>query len=151
MPPQIVRLVLLTIAIVGSYLVARYFLTPASFGEYGWYRGNALEELANSRQPLFGGKAACEECHSDEFNKLAKGDHKTLSCEGCHGPAGAHAQSPDDPTLTPKKAPFAACLRCHEYNPSRPKWHHQINSKTHYNTGEKCTDCHVPHQPSEVP
>ena len=35
MPPQIVRLVLLTIAIVGSYLVARYFLTPPSFGQYG--------------------------------------------------------------------------------------------------------------------
>jgi hypothetical protein len=42
MPPQIVRLVLLTFAIVGSYLVARSFLTPRSFGELGWYRAEAL-------------------------------------------------------------------------------------------------------------
>ena len=44
LPPQIIRLVLLTIAIVSSYLVARYFLTPKSFGEYGWYRGEAIRE-----------------------------------------------------------------------------------------------------------
>lgn len=34
MAPQIVRLLLLTIAIVGSYIVARAMLTPPSFGEY---------------------------------------------------------------------------------------------------------------------
>jgi nitrate/TMAO reductase-like tetraheme cytochrome c subunit len=42
------------------------------------------------------------------------------------------------------------CLRCHEANPSRPKWHKQIVSKDHY-TGSKCTECHVPHSPLEVP
>ncbi len=147
MPPQIVRLVLLTIAIVGSYIVARYFLTPASFGQYGWYRGDALSELA-SHDPAFAGKKACEECHSDEFKKLAQGDHKGLSCEACHGPGQAHADNPD---VKISISNFSPCVRCHEFNPSRPKWHHQINSKTHYSTGEKCTECHVPHNPQEVP
>ena len=65
MPPQIVRLVLLTIGIVGSYLVARTFLTPQSFGEYGWYRANALGELA-AQKPVFAGKESCvkSECHA---------------------------------------------------------------------------------------
>jgi hypothetical protein len=31
MPPQVLRLFLLAIGIVGSYFIARYFLTPPSF------------------------------------------------------------------------------------------------------------------------
>jgi hypothetical protein len=150
MPPQVVRLVLLTIAIVGSYMVARYFLKPPSFGEYGFYPGSALEEIANSRQVAFGGRKSCEECHSDEYGKLLKHEHKTLSCEGCHGPAEAHANAPDNPEFKPKKEPFSSCVRCHEFSPSRPKWHHQIVLKSHY-PGQKCAECHVPHMPLEVP
>ena len=149
MPPQIVRLLLLTVAIVGSYLVARVFLTPQSFGQYGWYRGNALEELA-TRDRVFAGKKECEICHSEEFEKLLKHEHKTLSCESCHGPVQAHVDDPENERNKPDKGNAVACLRCHEGNPSRPKWLKQINSKTHY-TGEKCTECHVPHAPLEVP
>ncbi|MGD0536400.1 MAG: hypothetical protein ABSC03_02015 [Verrucomicrobiota bacterium] len=149
MPPQIVRLVLLTVAIVGSYLMARTVLTPPSFRQYGWYRGEALVELA-SRQIVFAGKPACEICHDEEFRKLAKGSHKGLSCEGCHGPSQAHSDDPDDLAVRPKKEPFSTCTRCHEFNVSRPKWHKQIVTRTHY-TGDKCTDCHVPHSPTEVP
>ncbi len=149
MPPQILRLVLLTVGIVGSYLVARYFLTPPSFGEFGFYRGAALEELA-SHEPVFAGKQSCEECHTDEFQKLAKHEHKTLSCEACHGAAQAHAEKPDVGANKPPKLGYSVCLRCHEANPSRPAWMKQVNSKSHY-TGQKCTECHVPHMPTEVP
>ena len=149
MPPQIVRLVILTIAIVGSYLVARAFLTPASFREYGWYRGEALNELA-SREPVFAGKKSCEECHSDVFKKLLTAEHKGLSCEGCHAAALEHTQNPDNTKLNPPKMAMSACTRCHEANPSRPKWLKQIASAHHY-AGQKCTECHLPHQPQEVP
>lgn len=145
-PPQITRLILLTIAIVGSYLVARYFLTPKSFGDYGWYRGNTLTELA-SPLPVFAGKKACEECHSETQQNLAKGEHKSLSCEGCHGAGQAHADNPD---VKMTILSYSHCVRCHEANPSRPKWHKQISSKTHY-TGQKCIECHVSHSPAEVP
>jgi hypothetical protein len=145
-PPQIVRIILLTIAIVASYLAARHVLTPASFGQYGHYRGDALEEIA-SAEPHWAGKKACIECHSDHVAKLAKGEHKDLACEGCHGPARAHADNPD---LKLEKPAFGACVHCHEANPARPAWMHQINSKKHY-TGQKCTECHMPHQPNEVP
>ncbi|HEV2209289.1 MAG TPA: hypothetical protein VG167_10975 [Verrucomicrobiae bacterium] len=146
MPPQLFRLCLLVVGIVVVYSTARYFLTPPSFGQYGWYRGEALGELA-SRDPVFAGKQACEECHSDELQKLAKYEHKTLSCEGCHGPQQAHVENPD---IIPPKIGSGVCLRCHEANPSRPKWHKQIVIKTHYGGG-KCVECHVPHAPSEVP
>jgi hypothetical protein len=150
-PPQIIRLVLLTVGIVGTYLVARHFLTPPSFGQYGWYRADALGELA-SRATVFPGMKACDECHSDVVQKLAKYEHKTLSCESCHGIANsaimkAHVDNPD---VKIDKRNHTPCARCHEANPSRPKWLKQVETKKHY-TGQRCTECHVPHQPLEVP
>lgn len=146
MPPQIFRLILLVVGIVVSYSTARYFLTPASFRQYGWYRGDALAELS-SRQIVFAGRAACEECHSDHMAKLKKYAHKNLSCESCHGAAQAHVDNPD---VKLDKPGYTQCLRCHEANPTRPKTHKQIVSKDHY-AGSKCNECHVPHAPSEVP
>jgi hypothetical protein len=145
-PPQVVRLILLTLGIVGTYLVARSFLTPKSFGELGWYRADAMAELAD-RPITFAGKKACDECHSDHLQKLAKAEHKTLSCETCHGPAQAHVENPD---VKLEKLTFSLCLRCHEANPSRPAWLKQITLKDHY-TGQRCIECHSPHQPNEVP
>ena len=142
MPPQILRLVLLTLAIVGSYMVARVFLTPATFGQYGWYRGAAREELA-ARTPVYAGKKACDECHSDILHKLAGDAHKTLSCEACHGVSREHIVNPNIP---PDKTTGSYCIRCHEANPSRPAWLKQIVIKDHY--GAECASCHPPHQPT---
>lgn len=147
MPPQIIRLVILTIGIVAAYLVARYFLTPPSFGEYGWYRGQALAELRGA-PPVFAGRKACEECHPNEYERVAKHEHQSVSCEACHGPGQAHADNPDVAGM--RILTYSHCVRCHEANPSRPKWHKQIDPKDHY-SGEKCTECHIPHHPSEVP
>ena len=146
LPPQVVRLVLLTIAIVGSYLIARYFLTPPSFGDYGFFRGRALEEIAS--HPLtYAGKDSCEDCHYDQYKELRSAEHQNLSCEGCHGAGHAHTQNPD---ISMAILNVSHCARCHEYNPSRPAWHHQIDLREHY-AGNACTDCHKPHAPTEVP
>lgn len=147
MPPQVLRLCLLVIGIVTLYSTARYLMTPSSFGQYAWYRGDALVEL-QARDVSFAGKKACDECHSDEYQKLSKHEHKTLSCEGCHGPGQAHSNDPRKDNI--EKSGYATCLRCHEASVSRPKWHKQIVSRQHY-TGSKCTECHVPHAPTEVP
>lgn len=146
MPPQVFRLCLLVVGIVVSYSTARYFLTPPSFGQYGWFRGAALGELSD-RERSYAGRKACEECHDEVVKKLAAHGHKSLSCEGCHGPAQAHAENPD---LKLQKLHFSLCVRCHEANPSRPKWHKQIVVKNHYEVG-KCTECHLPHAPEETP
>jgi hypothetical protein len=146
MPPQITRLVLLTIGIVTSFLTARHFLTPVSFGQYGHYRGDALREIA-AREPYWAGRGMCGDCHADHVKKLAAAEHKGLSCEDCHGPSRAHVENPE--VKLPKMS-FGQCVRCHEASPSRPAWLHQINSHNHY-TGQTCVECHMPHQPNEVP
>ena len=150
MPPQVVRLCLLVVGIVVTYSTARYFLTPPSFRQYGWFRGDALGELSDHDR-VYAGRKACAECHEDVVKKVTTHGHKTLSCEGCHGPGQNHADNPD---LKPEKLHFSICMRCHEANPSRPKWHKQIVIKTHYSKDEavsKCTECHIPHMPEETP
>jgi len=146
MPPQIFRLVLLTLAIIVTYIIARQLLTPASFKQYGFYRGDALAEHA-SHIPVFAGRKACLECHEDIQEMLLAGEHKTIGCETCHGVGRGHADNPD---VGLTKIGDDGCLRCHEDNGSRPAWMKQIVATDHYR-GDKCSGCHVPHQPNEVP
>jgi len=154
MPPQIFRLVLLTIAIVVTYLIARYLLTPRTFRQYGFYRGEALVEhmghtpVFEGRKPVEEGRKTCADCHDVIVKQIAKAEHKTLGCETCHGVARAHVD--DDRNVKLVKIGDSMCLRCHENNGSRPAWLKQINPKDHY-SGDKCIGCHVPHQPNEVP
>lgn len=147
LPPQVVRLVLLTIAIVTSYMIARYFLTPASFGELGWFRAVAMDEAAGF-EPVYAGREACAECHFDQSEALAAGSHKGLSCEACHGAGQGHSENPDMHRML--ILTFSNCVLCHEANPSRPAWHKQIDVREHY-AGDTCAECHIPHQPNEVP
>jgi hypothetical protein len=148
MPPQVVRLVILTLAIVGSYAVARQLFVPKSFGQFGHYRGDALKEIA-SREPRYAGEKACDECHSDIRVKLDKYEHKTIACESCHGISKAHAADPDHNDAV--KPGDSLCLRCHESTVGRPPWLKQIEISKHYAGKSKCVECHVSHQPNEVP
>jgi len=145
-PPQILRLILLTAAIVFSYFGARALLTPPSFGQHGFYRGAALGEVA-AREPVYAGAKACAECHDQEVAALASGGHRLLACEVCHGPGQVHVDNPD---IKPQILHFSHCARCHEASISRPKWHKQVVTREHY-SGSNCTECHVPHKPEEVP
>jgi hypothetical protein len=148
MPPQVGRLVLMALAILVFYGVARTLLKPRTFGEYGWFRGAALAETA-ARKPVFAGAKSCDECHPDVLQKLAKYEHKTISCESCHGPSREHADNPD--IKAPKeKFEDGDCLRCHQLNPSRPAWLKQVDPAEHYRV-DHCTGCHEPHQPKEAP
>ena len=148
LPPQIVRIVILTIGIVGSYVVARQIFMPKSFGQYGHYRGDAISENA-AREPHYGGQKSCNECHSEVLVKVAKFEHKTVSCESCHGPNKAHGDDPDHKDAV--KLSSDHCLRCHEFNAARPVFLKQVESKKHYADKGKCAECHIAHQPNEVP
>jgi len=106
-----------------------------------------LVEIASS-EPVYAGKPACEECHADEYEMLSQAEHKNLSCEVCHGPGQSHVDNPDVHEM--KILTFSYCIRCHEADPARPVEHKQIDPRDHYE-GDACTECHVPHQPNEVP
>lgn len=127
------------------FLVIRGFLVPASFGQYGHYRGNALADMA-AKPVNFAGHQTCETCHSDVLDKKKDGKHARVNCEACHGALAKHA---DDPaSVKPEKLDAAVlCVRCHEANAAKPKTFPQVASADHSN-GLACDTCHQPHSPA---
>ena len=146
MPPQIKRLALLFSLLVVTFLTAKHFLTPKSFGEFGHYRGAALGEI-KAKVPEYSGQKACNECHPDMTELKAAHEHATLSCETCHGPGRVHISSTD--SLVSPKIPNTRefCAICHTKNAARKASNiKQINPKEHY-IADLCTKCHNPHSP----
>jgi len=143
-PDQIKRLIV-PFAIVAILLLAmRYFLVPRSFGKYGHYRADAVDEIAGLNI-MYAGHDACSLCHTDISQLKSTGNHMGVSCEVCHEPAQAHI---DDPTGVKPHAPRdrVLCSLCHGYNPSRPTGLPQIIPEAH-NPTKPCFSCHNPHDP----
>ncbi len=105
MPKHIVRLLSLVTVFVIIAIAAKQFLVPATFYEYGHYRGAAVAEIA-SKVPKLGGSASCQSCHKEAYATWTSGIHRKATkndvvqrmvikngpnCEVCHtGPAGNH-------------------------------------------------------------
>lgn len=144
MPPQLKTLLPLLVVFIFLFVVARHFLIPESFGKYGHYRANSMED--NAELPIrYAGKTICIDCHDTEATLLASDAHAGLSCEICHGPGVLHADDPEkNPLLKPGTRAF--CGKCHSINPARrTEVIHQIDIKTHNIDRENCIDCHNPH------
>lgn len=130
------------------FLVLRAYFVPKSFGQYGHYRGNALNEIA-AREPRYAGHQACEDCHSDVVELKKAGKHAGVNCEACHGPLGKHVGNPAD-VVPQLPEPLALCPRCHEANSAKPAGFPQVVTKDHM--GDiKCDTCHQPHSPLLAP
>lgn len=144
MPQQIKYLLTLSLILIFIFLVVRHFLMPASFGQYGHYRGDSLRS-AVSREVKYGGETACTECHDDIYVSKYKSYHRGVTCEVCHGPAYSHTQDPYE-YKPPAPRTRAYCPLCHGYNPTRPTGFPQIDPVRH-NPGKPCISCHNPHDP----
>ncbi|MBG0860627.1 MAG: hypothetical protein IQL11_14095 [Bacteroidales bacterium] len=144
-PPQLLRLGLAFVIFVTLFLFIRHSLVPESFGQYGFYRGEALGEIAGL--PVrFAGQKACLECHQD-IDELKQQDvHSDISCETCHGPGQIHSEN-GDTTLLEKPVDRESCGICHSKNKARQKdVVFQVDLKEH-NVQKRCIECHYPHQP----
>lgn len=126
------------------FFVARGFIVPRSFGQYGHYRGAAIAEIA-AHPVRFAGHQTCETCHADVAQTKSAGKHATVNCEACHGPLAKHA---DDPSIDPGKPNTVdLCVRCHAASAARPKDFPQVDAASHAN-GVPCQTCHQPHSPA---
>ena len=125
---------------------------------------------ADPKPILYYGSENCKGCHSKrEYRKLwnawAKGGHKDVECEACHGPAGDHALRDVDPrpkmvvTSEMLAKPHDLCMSCHAKIPGRQASVRQIECDRHlaefkvkkgepdYEESLQCLSCHDAHRP----
>lgn len=145
MPVQVKRLLLVFAFFIAMSIAIIYFLTPKSFGEFGHYRGKALEEIANN-EVKYVQTDDCAMCHDSIAELKSSGLHATLQCEVCHGPGYKHIEDDVNNRMTiPEEGQF--CMRCHTINAASPEnVIKQIDAIEHAE-GEDCITCHNPHQP----
>ena len=159
------RLIAVLIAVGVVAVVGRFAFVPATFGQYGNYRGQAPLD-ARKRTPRHQGSAACADCHAAEATEREKGAHAGVNCEACHGPGLAHVDwhrankaSPGKPSGdAPKTARMpvnkgkAWCMVCHQKLQARPGTFPQVEAVEHLEQmGVKdseiaCTECHGAHR-----
>jgi hypothetical protein len=143
-PQQIVSLAILFAVMLAGLIVARIILVPESFGEYGHYRADAVDDIM-AMEINYAGAIVCEECHDDITEIKDRSNHRNVSCEVCHGPSVKHTEAPDEYTPdAPRERGY--CPLCHGYDPSRPTGFPQIITELH-NPGKPCMTCHEPHNP----
>ena len=148
MPSQIKRLLLLFAIFIGLFLIIRQLLIPATFGEYGYYRGASLGENAG-KIPHYAGHTTCGKCHADIVQAKGTDLHADLACEICHGPCAKHVLNPHAFKVE-KPSGRDFCAVCHSYNPAKDKnVINQIDPKVH-NIGKQCIECHNPHKPWDL-
>ncbi|MBW1800499.1 MAG: hypothetical protein JRJ85_07185 [Deltaproteobacteria bacterium] len=135
---------------------AKWILTPESFGLYGHYRADAILEEAD-REIRHWTNASCFSCHPYEANIHLAGNHKTISCEFCHGPYADHVKGGKKVGTLPvkkKEEIRVLCLRCHNMAiQARPKQviktvvmpEHLETQKV--KTTHICNQCHYVHAP----
>lgn len=144
MTQQFSRLLLVAAVLVVGLGTARHFLVPITFGQRGHYRAAAVDAI--EKLPIrYAGREACAMCHSDIVATHGKARHQSVSCEVCHGPAAAHAESPGE-IKPPAPRTRGYCPLCHGYDPTRPTGFPQIDPVTH-NPVKACISCHNPHAP----
>lgn len=149
MPKQLRILILLFAIFIVVFIGIRRLLVPESFGQYGHYRGEALNEIA-AQEPVFAGTQACIDCHSDIYEMLLSDQHANLSCEVCHGPGLKHTDSMEASDIFIQRG-RDLCGRCHALNPARPMdVIFQVDVAEHNIEFENCVDCHNPHQVWEM-
>ena len=143
-PQQVVVLSAIAVLVLVGFFSMRAMFVPQSFGKYGHYRADSVEDI--KKLPIqYGGAKICAECHDDVATTKAQGFHHGVSCEVCHGPNAAHVE---DPGAVRPGAPRerGLCPLCHNYSPARPTGFPQVLTAEH-NPGKPCMTCHQPHDP----
>lgn len=142
MPKHIVRLIGLLIGGLALGLAAKWYFTAESFYRYGHYRADSVAELA-AQKVAYQGAGYCQGCHSERHAQWSANNHKSVTCEVCHGAAEDHPQKGKLPIPADTRQ---LCTLCHERMPERPRTQPQIELAQH-GAGQQCATCHNPHAP----
>jgi hypothetical protein len=151
---HVFRAAILLLAVVVTLLLGRSLFVPETWGEYGWYRGAAVDDH-RAKPVRHLGDEACAMCHDTEFEEHAAGVHAPVRCELCHGPATAHVNLEEGEKIAdmPVRRTRELCETCHRMLAARADGFPQVEVREHLaeNGGEltpdACFECHDPHSP----
>ncbi len=137
--------VLLLAVLLFVFVGLRMLPAPAPLANFGFQPKNTAGNIeAWASLPLqYVQSAVCQSCHEDKYSLWAKGVHKTVSCEDCHGPARAHVETGAPEALDTSRG---LCGLCHARLVSRPSSFPQVDMAT-MGGDAKCVTCHDPHDP----
>ncbi len=156
------------LALVGvGFFTVRSLTIPPSFGQFGHFRGAALETAANKERKLTT-RGDCTACHDTLKHEMGK-SHERVHCIECHGDGKAHMTSCKDAKAAAKPGVALTCdktdlmptnikdicLHCHQDTIGRAKKHPQIKFDEHMKDNDPkdpkspmvCMQCHIPHDP----
>lgn len=151
---HVFRAAILLIAVVVTLFLGRSFFVPETWGEYGWYRGAAVEDH-RAKEVRHQGDDACGMCHDTEFAEHAAGVHAPVRCELCHGPAATHIDMEEGEKTgdMPIRRTRELCELCHRELAARAAEFPQVDVREHLAenggelTSDACFECHDPHSP----
>ncbi len=146
--------------VIAIAATARWLAYPKTYGEFGHFRGAAIEQAMNISAPLHTDGQLCYDCHKQVTSNAWKDVHEHVQCDTCHGPGGKHIDEekkvavarPDAPKLKMVKTE-EQCLTCHRRLEARPASFPQIDKAEHFKmlhlvkADTPCLACHDPHQP----
>ncbi len=150
------RLLLVFAGIIALVVIGRMIILPDSWGEYGYYRGDYVDEEA-SRAMVYGTNDSCRNCHEEVYDMKRAGVHKRLSCEICHAPVSEHVLNDKkfaDMPVKKGEPQRELCLTCHQSAQGRPETFAMIQFPKHLEdqkvkTTHECNRCHTVHAPLE--
>jgi len=151
---HVFRAALLLLAVIVTLLLGRSLFVPDTWGEYGWYRGAAVDDH-RARQVRHLGDDPCAMCHDAESADHSAGVHAQIRCELCHGPVVLHADLEEGEKTgdMPIRRSRELCELCHRELDARPAGFPQIDVREHLSdqgadlTPDACFECHDPHSP----
>jgi cytochrome c553 len=142
MPKHIVRLIIVLVSFGVFAVLAKWYFTADTFYKYGHYRAASVAEIA-AQEPALQTARYCQSCHQERHAQWSASNHKSVTCEVCHGAAQGH---PQNGKLPIPKDTAKLCSLCHEKMPGRPDTQPQIDVALHAG-GQQCVVCHNPHSP----
>jgi predicted CXXCH cytochrome family protein len=149
---HIFRVFILLVLVVIAIILGRGLFVPDSWGLYGGFRGDNVEQQ-RAKAVHHGGDASCQKCHEEEFDTHEGGGHAAVRCEVCHGPVSIHVSGDKKIAAMPMNRGRDLCLRCHRKLEARPATFPQVEPRAHVDENggdwgdEACIECHIPHAP----
>lgn len=142
----------LAVGVLVLGVAALAVVVPWLYGEYGLHADQTARSWA-ALAPRYADPATCARCHEAEHAPWSVAEHRVVTCDTCHGPLAAHADTAPaqaDPGQVVLEAPSEGlCALCHEQAPGRPAEFSQVDLTLHYG-GAPCLGCHDSHAATAV-